>query len=92
MLFGLGSHSLDQALALFGRPQRVSAFLRSLRGGESDAETIVDDTFTVILEYSGEQKDLLVTVKTSIVSPMETQITTFARGTQVSFLKVRLQQ
>jgi predicted dehydrogenase len=86
MAFGLGSHSIDQALVLFGRPASVTGFLRSLRGIESE----VDDTFTIILQYSGEQKDLLVTIKTTIVSLMADQFKTFVRGTEGSFVKVGL--
>ena len=86
MTFGLGSHSIDQALVLFGRPASVTGFFRSLRGIESE----IDDTFTIILQYSGEQKNLLVTIKTTIVSLMEDQLKTFVRGTGGSFVKVSL--
>jgi predicted dehydrogenase len=84
LLFGLGSHSIDQAVVLFGRPASVTGFLRSLRGIDSE----VDDTFTVILQYEGENKNLLVTVKTTIASRMQDQLKTFIRGTEGSFIKV----
>jgi predicted dehydrogenase len=84
--FGLGSHSIDQALVLFGRPASVTAFLRSVRGIESE----IDDTFTIILQYSGEKKNLLVTIKTAIVTPMLDQLKTFVRGTEGSFIKVSI--
>lgn len=45
MLFGLGSHTIDRALTLFGLPSSVMAFHRSLRGIESE----VNDSFTIIL-------------------------------------------
>jgi len=83
MLFGLGTHTIDQCLVLFGRPASVTAFLRSLRGVESE----VDDSFTIILQYDGEQKDLLVTIKTTVVSPMKDQLKAFVRGTGGSFIK-----
>jgi len=83
MMFGLGTHSIDQALELFGKPRSVTAFLRSLRGVESE----IDDTFTIILQYDGEQKDLLVTIKTTVVSPMEQQLKALVRGTKGSFIK-----
>lgn len=76
-----GSHTLDQALVLFGRPKSVTAFLRALRGVESD----VDDTFTVILQYDSP---LLVTVKTSIVSCLQQDLKYFIRGTGGSYIKV----
>lgn len=53
MLFDLGSHLIDQALALFGLPQRLFADLRSQRPGSR-----IDDHFEVILDY-GEMKAIL---------------------------------
>ncbi|KAK4116850.1 NAD(P)-binding protein [Canariomyces notabilis] len=83
MLFALGTHTIDQALHLFGRPASVTAFLRSNRGVDSE----VDDTFTVILQYSGEQKNLLVTIKTAIVTHMKDQLRFFVRGSRGTYLK-----
>jgi predicted dehydrogenase len=86
MLYGLGTHSLDQTLLLFGKPCSVTAFTRSLRqkGAASD------DTFTVVLQYEGEKSDLVCTVKTTIVSklPMERQVKFVVRGRDGTFLKV----
>ncbi|KAI5459351.1 hypothetical protein BGZ63DRAFT_361867 [Mariannaea sp. PMI_226] len=81
--FGLGTHSLDQAYVLFGRPASVTAFFRAQRGIESE----VEDSFTIILQYDGEQKDLLVTVKTSVTTPMPQQLKQLVRGTEGSFIK-----
>ncbi|KAK4156187.1 hypothetical protein C8A00DRAFT_12882 [Chaetomidium leptoderma] len=83
MTFGLGTHTLDQALYLFGRPASVTGFLRSNRGVDSD----VDDTFTIMLQYSGKQKNLLVTVKTAIVTHMKDQLRFLVRGNQGTYLK-----
>lgn len=80
----LGTHSLDQALVLFGRPKSVTGFFRVQR----DAESEVEDSFTIILQYDGAQKDLLVTVKTSVVTPMAQQLKQLVRGTKGSFVKV----
>jgi predicted dehydrogenase len=86
MLYGLGTHSLDQTLLLFGKPASVTAFTRVLRskGGRAD------DSFTVVLQYGGERKDLVATVKTTIVStlPMERQLKFMVRGREGTFLKV----
>lgn len=79
-----GTHTLDQALYLFGRPTSVTGFLRSNRGVESE----IDDTFTIILQYSGSQKNLLVTVKTAIVTHMKDQLRFFVRGNKGTYLKV----
>lgn len=83
MMFGIGSHTFDQALLLFGRPASITGFYRSLRGIESK----VDDAFTVILQYSGAQKNLIVTVKTSVVTKMEYPLKYFIRGYDGSFVK-----
>jgi len=80
-----GSHTLDQALRLFGTPASVTGFLRANRGADSE----VDDTFTVILQYSGTKKNLMVTVKTSIVTHMKDQLKFWVRGTEGTYLKVR---
>ncbi|KAK7398542.1 hypothetical protein QQX98_012090 [Neonectria punicea] len=81
--FGLGTHSVDQALALFGRPKSVTGFFRAQR----DIDSEVEDSFTIILQYDGVQKDLLVTVKTSVVSPLSQQLKQLVRGTKGSFIK-----
>jgi predicted dehydrogenase len=86
MMYGLGTHSLDQTLLLFGKPKSVTAFLRVLREGGADGA--VDDSFTIILQYGGEQKDLIATVKTTVVSAMTKQLKYFVRGTNGTFLKV----
>jgi predicted dehydrogenase len=83
MIFGLGSHTIDQALLLFGRPASVTGFYRSLRGIESKT----DDTFTIILQYSGAKKNLFVTVKTSVVTTMQLPLKFFIRGYDGSFIK-----
>lgn len=80
-----GTHTIDQALHLFGTPASVTGFFRSNRGVESD----IDDTFTIILQYAGDQRNLLVTIKTAVVTHMKDQLRFFARGTKGSYLKVR---
>lgn len=88
MLYGLGTHSLDQTLLLFGKPASVTAFTRALR--QKDVHS--DDSFTVVLQYDGEKSNLVCTVKTTIVStlPMERQLKFMVRGRDGTFLKVRL--
>ncbi|KAH7305695.1 hypothetical protein BKA65DRAFT_601892 [Rhexocercosporidium sp. MPI-PUGE-AT-0058] len=83
MLFGLGSHTIDQALTLFGLPSNITAFHRSLRGVDSE----VDDSFTIILQYTGEQRNLLVTIKTSVVATMQKPLKFLVRGYDGSFVK-----
>lgn len=55
ILFDLGSHLIDQALCLFGRPLSIYADVACERLGE------VDDAFTLLLYY----KDLKVTLRAS---------------------------
>jgi predicted dehydrogenase len=62
----------------------VTGFFRSNRGVDS----AIDDTFTIILQYSGEQKSLLVTVKTAIVTHMKDQLRFLVRGNKGTYLKV----
>ncbi|KAH7409056.1 hypothetical protein BKA64DRAFT_732033 [Cadophora sp. MPI-SDFR-AT-0126] len=79
-MFGIGSHSIDQALVLFGRPKSVTAFLRDLRGADSE----IEDTFTIILQYESK---LLVTIKTTVKTCMEEQLHYFFRGTEGTYIK-----
>lgn len=72
---------MDQALLLFGRPNYVTGFLQNF--GDIGSEN--DDAFTIILTYD---TPLVVTVKTTMHSPLENQLKYFVRGTSGSFLKV----
>ncbi|KAL1893950.1 hypothetical protein Sste5346_006091 [Sporothrix stenoceras] len=83
IVFELGTHTIDQALTLFGKPAAVTAFFRTLRGMDSD----IHDTFQLVLEYDGPQKDLVVTVKTAIVSVLKDQLRFALKGTEGTFLK-----
>jgi predicted dehydrogenase len=87
MMYGLGSHTIDQTLQLFGRPSKITAFLRSLRGVESE----IDDSFTIVLRYDGKNgnknsnKDLLATVSTTMVNPMQAPLKCLIRGSKFCF-------
>lgn len=76
-----GSHTIDQALALFGIPASVTGFLRANRGIESE----IDDTFTIVLQY---KSNLVVTVKTAVITNMKEQLKCWVRGTKGTFIKV----
>jgi predicted dehydrogenase len=84
LMFGIGCHVLDQALALFGQPTSVTGFYRSLVHPSKS-----DNAFTIVLQYdpSGPQKDLLVTVKGSIVSNLVYPLKYFVRGFDGTFIK-----
>jgi predicted dehydrogenase len=61
----------------------VTGFYRVQREAVSE----VEDSFTIILQYSGAQKDLLVTVKTAVITPMAQQLKYWVRGTNGSYIK-----
>ena len=82
MLFGLGSHSIDQALQLLGTPSKVTGWIHCLRPG---VVSEVDDTFMVVLEY--DDKPTICTVKTTVVNVLRDPLKYFVRGRQGSFIK-----
>ncbi len=64
MLFDLGPHLVDQALALFGLPNSITASVRSDRDG-----TAIEDAFDITLSYPGENgKRLLAHCRTSYLA------------------------
>lgn len=81
MNFGIGCHSLDQALYLFGQPKSITAFYRTLRGIESKSE----DSFSMILQYANSP--LIVSVKTNVRSTMRYPLKYFIRGNDGTFIK-----
>ncbi len=60
------------------------ASLDPIAGGDSD----IDDTFTIILQYGGDKKNLVVTIKTAIITHLKDQLKFFVRGTEGTYLKV----
>lgn len=48
VLYNLGSHMVDQAFVLFGKPQAVTAHLKKVRNGG-----VVSDYYDIRLEYKG---------------------------------------
>jgi predicted dehydrogenase len=87
-LFGLGTHTVDQVLNLFGLPESVFAILRSQRDGSRGR--VVDDCHTVILQYAGEKgQGVVATIKSTQVSPMDKQLSFWIRGRKGTYLKVR---
>jgi predicted dehydrogenase len=75
--FDLGPHLVDQAVVLFGVPDRVQATLRTLRpGGETD------DWFQVRLDYPTREVNLTSTMLAADVPPRF-----IVRGTSGSLVK-----
>ncbi|RAL14408.1 putative NAD binding Rossmann fold oxidoreductase [Aspergillus homomorphus CBS 101889] len=83
-IYDLGSHLLDQAVYLFGKPERVTGFLGSQREVNTSG---YEDSFTVLLHY---KNGLLATVKAAVVSPEVEQLRFWVRGDKGSFRKFHL--
>ena len=76
-LFNLGSHVIDQALVLFGKPEHINADIRIQRTGGK-----IDDAFTLWLGYP----EVKVTIKASYLVK-EPGPRYLLHGTEGSFLK-----
>lgn len=76
-LFNLGSHLIDQAVALFGIPEAVSGDIRIIRKGG-----ILDDYFDVRLIYP----DKRVILKSSMLA-VDNSLRYIIHGTKGSFIK-----
>ncbi|KAH6915298.1 oxidoreductase [Coprinopsis sp. MPI-PUGE-AT-0042] len=87
LLYDLGAHLIDQSLALFGRPQSITAFVQNVRGvGDPN----VDDSFTIHLKYerdSTRQYPLTVILRSHPLSVRSPQIRYIARGSRGTFVK-----
>ncbi|EJH4504884.1 oxidoreductase [Cronobacter sakazakii] len=82
MFFGLGVHTMDQIISLFGRPDHVSYDIRSLRNKANP-----DDTFEAQLFYG----DLKAIVKTSHYVKIDYPKFT-VHGKKGSFIKYGIDQ
>ena len=65
ILFDLGPHLIDQALALFGAPSTLWADVRSLRPG-----VLVDDTFDLQMTFEGSARAELRSLRVWLRSTM----------------------
>ncbi len=82
MLFDLGPHLLDQALALFGLPDSITASVRSDRD-----ETAIEDAFDITLSYPrANDKKLLAHCRASYLA-CENAPRFLLHGTRGSFRK-----
>ncbi|KZP24538.1 NAD(P)-binding protein [Athelia psychrophila] len=86
--YDLGAHLLDQALQLFGRPDKLTALMQNTRGiGHPD----VEDTFTVILHYpagAARPHPLLATLRSHVLSVRSPQPRYIVRGAKGTLTKV----
>lgn len=80
ILYDLGSHLLDQALSLFGRPKSVSKIMGTYR-----PHSKVDDYGTIILNYA-DGLNVFITTSLLVADP---QASFVLHGTGGSFVKYR---
>jgi predicted dehydrogenase len=80
LLFDLGPHLVDQALALFGKPQTVNATVAARRDGAQ-----ADDFVHLLLGYADKDVILHASALTAIVAPRFT-----LHGTLGSYVKYGL--
>ena len=64
MLFDLGPHLVDQALALFGTPSAITASVRQERDG-----TAIEDAFDIVLEFDRLRANLSATMIAADAAP-----------------------
>ncbi|KEQ80572.1 NAD(P)-binding protein [Aureobasidium pullulans EXF-150] len=88
-LYDLGSHLLDQVYHLFGAPKTVTGFVQVQRKGLKTGDC-APDACTVLLRYGSPEDEMLVTVKSSAISPEQEQLRFWVRGTKGSFRKCHL--
>lgn len=84
-LYDLGTHLIDQAYVLFGKPQSVHGRLLSQRSGKFDFEN--PDGVSAELTYPD---GLLVNIRISVLSAELEQPRFWVRGTKGSFRKLGL--
>ncbi|PPQ77371.1 hypothetical protein CVT25_010953 [Psilocybe cyanescens] len=87
LTYDLGSHLIDQTLCLFGRPDRITAFIQNLRGiGSPD----VDDSFTIYMHYSAGARNtypLTAILRSHTLSVRSPQLRYVVRGTKGTYTK-----
>ncbi|KZO96744.1 NAD binding Rossmann fold oxidoreductase [Calocera viscosa TUFC12733] len=83
--YGLGTHLLDQVIALFGKPKSVTAMLINARGiGHPE----VEDSFILHLRYV--DSPVIVTLRSVMHSVMSKQVRFVARSLNASYVKYGL--
>ncbi|KJA30068.1 hypothetical protein HYPSUDRAFT_126238 [Hypholoma sublateritium FD-334 SS-4] len=88
--YDLGAHLIDQALFLFGRPTRITAFIQNMRGV---GDPTVDDSFTIIFHYDSGARTrypLTVTLRAHCLSVRAPQVRYIVRGTRGTYTKFGL--
>jgi len=85
LAYDLGSHLIDQAFVLFGRPKTITAFLQNVAGlGD------VEDNFIILLHYppdSQKSHPLTVILRANYLSARNPQLRYSIKGTNGAFTK-----
>ncbi|GAA3763320.1 Gfo/Idh/MocA family oxidoreductase [Terriglobus aquaticus] len=81
LLMDLGPHLVDQALVLFGRPESITADVRTDRDG-----TIIEDAFDITLHFQHEGRGVRVDLGSSMIAA-DPQSRFLLNGTSGSFRK-----
>jgi len=90
LIYNLGSHLVDQALVLFGRPQKLTAFLQNVR---KIGDPEYDDSFTIYMHYapnSVRPHPFTVILRAQPLSVLSPQLTFIVRGTKGTYIKYGL--
>ncbi|KAF9477669.1 NAD(P)-binding protein [Pholiota conissans] len=85
--YDLGSHLIDQVLCLFGRPERITAFIQNLRG---IGNLGIDDSFTIFMHYDAgprSQYPLTAILRSHTLSARAPQSRFIVRGTRGTYAK-----
>ncbi|KAL9712824.1 hypothetical protein Ac2012v2_004062 [Leucoagaricus gongylophorus] len=87
MTYDLGAHLIDQSLALFGSPDKITAFIENIRGlGNPE----VDDWFTIHLHYQRNPNrpyPITVILRAHVLSVRTPPLRFIVRGTRGSYIK-----
>ncbi|KAJ6539212.1 hypothetical protein B0H19DRAFT_1177724 [Mycena capillaripes] len=85
--YDLGTHLMDQILALFGRPNKITAFIKNSRGvGHPE----VDDNFTVLMHFEAGAKlprPVTAIARAQLLSVRSPQPRYTVLGTKGSYVK-----
>ena len=84
LLFDIGPHLIDQALALFGAPTHITASVRSDRD-----QTAIDDAFDIVLDFTLSGQHLRYECHSTMLAA-EPSPRFLVHGTQGSFTKFGL--
>jgi len=87
LTFDLGAHLIDQSVALFGRPDKITGFIQNLRGLGSPE---VEDCFTIHLHYSRNPTrpyPITAVLRGHTLSARSPQVRYIVRGTRGTYLK-----